>query len=289
MNFISRNKNVLSLMFMVLFSFTSMAVQTGVQFSVKGIVSVAVSPFQKIFHGTYSTIERLWAGLTELNYLRDELARTRARLEQYEAVSQNLDEIKKENQRLRQLLGFDQKSPFQVIPAEVIAKNPDNYFQLLIVNKGSSDGVKRFMPVVAYHKGKQAVVGKVVEVRWNLSKIVPITDSQSLVGVMLQSNRYVGLLKGMQPGQKLLTMDYVSSSAEIALGEEVISSGHGGLFPKGLLVGTVRELQKFPASGFRQCLVEPHIDFGKLDQVLIIKKNLDQELQDFLKKKDKKN
>lgn len=280
MGFFSRNRIFVSFTFMVLFSLSSMAVRSGMELSVKSVVTVTISPFQHLFHATYSTVEQLWAGLTELNTLRQELKQTRQRLEQYEGVAQNLEEIKRENRRLRELLGYKKRSLYPVIAAEVISKNPDNYYRVLILNKGSWHGVKKNMPVVAYQGGEQALVGRVAEVQVNLSKIMPVIDPRSRFGGLLQKNRYVGLLSGKYPRRSLLKMDYISSSAQhIEKGEEVITSGQGGLFPKGLLVGRVHKVDERASAGFIHCLVKPHIDFAKLDQVLIIQKKLDEKLQ----------
>lgn len=278
MEFLSRHRLFLSFLFIFLFSLGNLSRSSSIEMSFEGVLLVIISPFQKFFHYSYNTVGRLWAGITELNYLQEELASTRKKLEKYEDAAQSLNEIKRENDRLRQLLGYKERSSYEVIPAEILAKNPDNFYRVIIVNKGSSDGVKKYMPVISYHNGEKAIVGKVLEVRWNISLIHPVIDSMFKMGVMLENSRYVGLLTGNAPVSSLLRIDYISSHADISANENVLSSGEGGIFPKGLLVGKISKVEDFKAGGYKQAYVQPQIDFGNLDQVLIIKKDLNQQL-----------
>jgi len=277
MDFIARNRIFLSLLFIILFSTTNLARKSDVEFSFEGILVVTISPFQKLFHGTYKIVGQLWAGITELNYLREELDKTRQKLQSYEEVAQSLKEIKKENEELRKLLGYRERLPYKAIPAEIIAKNPDNFFRVFIVNKGSSSGIKKFMPVVSYSNGEKAVVGKIIEVRWNVSLVQPIIDSMSRIGVLLDQTRYVGLMSGHAPLDQKLRIDYISMNAAFKAGESVLTSGDGGIFPKGLLVGKVESLTENRSAGYKQAIVTPAIDFGNLDQVLIIQKEVDKD------------
>ena len=105
------------------------------------------------------------AGFSELTEVRNELQKTREKLQKYESVSEELTEIKKENERLRSLLGMKENIPYESIAASIISKDPDNWFRTLIINKGSSHGVKVNMPVIAFKDGQKSVVGKIVEVR----------------------------------------------------------------------------------------------------------------------------
>lgn len=247
-----------------------------------------VSPFQKLFHSSYKTVGQLWSGITELNYLKEELRLTRKNLEEYEEAAQSLTEMKNENDRLRRLLGFKDRVPFKVIPAEVIAKSPDNFFRILIINKGSTDGVEKYMPVVAYYNGEKAIVGKIIEVRWNISKVLPIIDGLSKIGATLQKSRFVGLLSGNAPIDDNLTMQYIDPNAPLEKNEMVVTSGEGGIFPRGLLIGRVMRFENFISGGFKKCIIKPHLEFGSIDQVLVIKKKIDEELSHFLNPEGKK-
>jgi rod shape-determining protein MreC len=107
-------------------------------------------PFQKAYYSVQQGVHMLWAGFTELGDVRDELVRTREKLQHYEAVAEELGEIKKENERLRQLLDMQQRVEYASISATIISKDPDNWFRTIVINRGEADGVRVNMPVIAF-------------------------------------------------------------------------------------------------------------------------------------------
>jgi rod shape-determining protein MreC len=219
------------------------------------------------FHGVGS-----WNSIGELKKIREELEQARIKLLEYERVSRSLTELRRENEQLKEQLGFSRALPYKQIPAQLIARDPGNEFSTLVLNKGARQGVRRDMPVIAFQGGLQGLVGKVVLAGLTTSTVKPITDPASHVAARLQSSRYDGLVTGGLVGSGGLVMRYVNKLAtnEIQYGELVISSGLGGLFPQGIHIGRVRQMQAKAYEASLTLEVEPIVDFSRLEYVFVL-------------------
>jgi len=230
------------------------------------------SVFQLSVHAVGDWFTNTVTSIRELRRLRSELQEARDRLMEYERVSRDLAELRRENEELRDQLGFAQALPFRYIAAQVIARDPGSQFSTITVNRGSMHGMRAGMPVIAFQGGLQGLVGRVVLVSLASSIVQPITDPNSFVAARLQISRFDGLVAGSQGGADRLTMSYVKKLAvnEVQYGELVITSGMGQLFPEGIHIGRVREMT---AKGYEASLeleVEPIVDFSRLEFVYII-------------------
>jgi len=262
-----------------LFCIISLSIQSStLVLTLEGVISAITMPFQKAYDGAQSGVSRLWAGFTELTEVRDELKKTRSNLQKYESMAGEMSELKRENDRLRELLGMKERVEYASIPATIISKDPDNWFRTIIINKGSGDGIKVNMPVIAYQGGQKAVVGTVIEVRGSISRIAPIISPTVRIGVKLQESRFPGLLCGYSGNSNLCKMDYISRAAYIRFGDMVITSGQGGVFPPGLLVGTVIKSYSLESSAYQRAIIKPVIDYNLVEDVFVIKKDLDKDL-----------
>ncbi len=272
-SFVRKNKNgvtftvilVLCLL-MMLFSNRNVVLQP------KKVGQSFFSLFQLSIHAIADWFSGTWNSIGELKRLRSELDEAREKLVEYERVSRNLTELRRENQVLREQLGFSQAIAFRYISAQVIARDPGNQFSTIMVNRGSVHGMRQGMPVIAFQGGLQGLVGRVVLVSLSTAIVQPITDPNSFVAARLQTSRFDGLVAGSQGGSGLLTMSYVKRLAlnEVQYGELVITSGMGQLFPEGIHIGRVREMT---AKGYEASLeleVEPIVDFSRLEYVFII-------------------
>jgi rod shape-determining protein MreC len=284
LDFIIRFRSILALIFFSLFCLISMSVYSSkFSLSVEGVGSAFILPFQKGYHSMQQGIHMLWAGFTELNDVRDELDKTRKQLQKYEAASEELDQIKSENQQLRSMLGMKAKVGYDSIPGMIISKDPDNWFRTIIVNRGSNDGVKVNMPVLGYNGDMKAIIGKVVDVKTSVCRILPIISPELKIGVMMQDSRYPGLLTGYSANSVLCRVDFLSRSAQLKPDDVVITSGQGGIFPQGLVVGKIQKVIAYKTSSFQQVVVKPIIDYEQLDQVFIIREEPDSEIMQLLK------
>ncbi len=279
MEFLERNKTVVAFIGFTLFCIISLSVQsTTFTLTLEGIGSAFVMPFQKGYDSLQGGLKKMWAGFTELSQVREELKKTREKLQRYESLTEEFSEVKRENERLRNLLGMKERITFESVPASIISKDPDNWFRTLIINRGTSDGIKENMPVIAFRQGQKAIVGKIIEARMSISRIQPIISSDLRLGVQLQESRYPGLLYGYSSNTGLCKVDYISRAARIKKGDVVITSGQGGIFPPGMLVGRVVKSEILESSAYQRAIVVPIIDYHLVEEVFVIKRDPDGEI-----------
>lgn len=236
----------------------------------KAVGQTFFSVFQISFNAVGRWFAGTWNSIGELRKMRAELEAARDKLVEYERASRDLTELRRENQTLRQQLGFAESLTYRYIPAKVIAKDPGNQFATIVLNRGSRQGVRGGLPVVAFQSGLQGLVGRVVLTGLLTATIQPITDPGSYVAARLANARFDGLVSGT--GSGTLLMSYVKKLAlqEVQYGELVITSGMGQVFPEGIHIGRVREMQ---AKGYEASLeleVEPIVDFSRLEYVFIL-------------------
>ncbi len=174
-------------------------------------------------------------------------------------------EIQLKNQRLQKLLEFKKHTSYKLIPVELSAYSPQNFFKTVYINKGRQSGVKKGMGVV----NVQGLVGRVVEVYSNYSKVLLIVDKRSKVGVRVQRTRDIGILQGKGSPVECELL-YILNRADVKKGDRVVTSGLGGLFPSGILVGYISDIKKNPGYLFQRVIVKPAVDFGKLEELFLV-------------------
>lgn len=178
----------------------------------------------------------------------------------------SLKEFSKENDRLRKLLDFKRKSPFTTVAARVIGRDSANWISALMIDKGRRDNLKVGMSVI----GEAGLVGKIVEVGRSTSKALLINDPNLKVAALIHGSRDEGVISGALQG--ICRMYFVSLESEVEVDDMVITSGLGGIFPKGLLIGRVIDVDVDPSGLMKSCLIQPAASLSRLEEVLIIVK-----------------
>ncbi|MFQ5847114.1 MAG: rod shape-determining protein MreC [Candidatus Methylomirabilales bacterium] len=224
----------------------------------------SVTPFLKATTYVKRTTQEIWDNYVDLRDVRQENLRLHEEIQALQGRLRVLEESGRENQRLKGLLGLRERTPFQVVPAVVVGKDATNWFHSLLIDQGSRHGIERHMAVI----GPGGLVGQVVDVSLSSARIQLITDPVSSVGVLLQSSRVTGLLMGARSGG--LRIRYLPVRAEIRVGEVVITSGLGGVYPKGILVGKVTAADRRSGALFQETTVDPSVDFSRLEEVLVV-------------------
>jgi rod shape-determining protein MreC len=173
------------------------------------------------------------------------------------------EELRLENERLRRLLGFAEATTVRTLAARVIAEDASSWFRTIEIDRGLADGVAEGMPVA----NAAGLVGRVVRCTPHASRVLLITDASSAVAVLVQDQRIRGVCRGQGGG---LALDYASVEETIQVGDGVVTSGMGGVFPKGLVVGYVRSVNLEQFGLFQTVEVEPAVDFSHLEEVLVL-------------------
>ncbi len=223
-----------------------------------------LSPFQKLYYSSVRAVRDLAKNYVFLVHLREKNEELSRRVVELERQNAELAEMAIANERLRRLLDFKEKIPKPTLPAELIGEDASSWFQTITINQGKIDGVRKGMVVVA----AEGLVGHVIHTSRDVSKVLLITDYNSSVDAIGQVSRARGIVQGKEGNR--CDLNYVSRRDDVAMGERVITSGLGGRFPKGLIVGTVSTVEKNPYGVFQKVEVTPAVDFRKLEEVFVI-------------------
>jgi len=242
------------------------------------LVIEIIAPFQKFINKTINITEGLWLKYFGLINIHNENMRMKRDLDSLKRENYLYQEALSTNQRLQQLLQFKNTTDQPVIAAQVIGMDPTGWFQSVIIDKGKNAGIKLNMPVV----NADGVVGKLVAVSYNYSKVLLIIDQNSAVDCIIQRSRDNGIVKGLS--SKVCTLDYVLKASDVHVGDIVVTSGLGGIFPKGIPVGEVIDVQDPAGELFKEIKIKPVVDFSKLEELLIILK--EDPLANYLTEKD---
>lgn len=228
--------------------------------------------FQKGFTGFFRWFGDTAGSIRQLRAVRDELAVARERLQEMDRVTREIVELRRQNSALLEQLGFAQSLPAGRIAAGVIARDTDNLFSTITIDKGALQGVREGMPVVAWQGDLEGLVGKVVRVGRGASHILPLYDPQCLVSARLDKSRHEGLIGGLGKDRHTVLMRYVRKTAAplIEYGDIVVTAGLGGLYPRGINIGRIREVNAPAYESSLELSVEPVIDFDRLETVFLL-------------------
>ena len=216
--------------------------------------------------------------------LKKEIETLRDQLEENKGLNWKVTELTEENKRLRDILALRPKSRYEIVQAKVISNNPDNWFKTIIIDKGNADGLQNYMPVVSnqieltqeeagqkYRGHVEGLVGKIIQVNENSSRVLLISNSYSRLGVIIERTGHWALLEGQSPSSDLPLLRYINLKIKLREGDKIITSGNQGIFPKGIAIGYIAGKPK-RQNTFQEVRVQPFLDFQRLDYVYIIKK-----------------
>jgi len=169
-----------------------------------------------------------------------------------------------EGLRLQKLLALKDGFPYRTVAARVIDSDRTSLFKTLLINKGTSEGLRVGLAVLS----DQGVVGRIIETSWHASRVLLLIDENSNIDALIQRSRAQGILQGA--GAAGGNLKYISRTEEVLTGDVVLSSGLAGVFPKGLLLGTVTGVSRKEGGLFQKIDVAPAVDFGKLEEVMAV-------------------
>jgi rod shape-determining protein MreC len=232
----------------------------------KDALGFCVSPIQKILKKTSDKTENFLHFLGTIKYLNQENEILKKENKKLTAEIAELKEISWENKLLRKQLDLSPREDLKLISSFIIDKSSPELGQYIIIDKGRNSGIEKNQAVIA---SSGILVGKVIEVSSKTSKIFLITDVNSSVSAIIQKTRASGIVKGKH-GTGLI-MEMIPRGEEIKSEETVVTSGLEGFFPKGLLIGEIKEVISSPSSIFQKAIIEPAINIHELEMVFIVK------------------
>lgn len=187
------------------------------------------------------------------------------RVDQLLSDNTKLKEMLRENELLRQEVGFQYEHHYVTVPTAVIGRSTDPGLQTVEINVGENRGIAKDMPVIL---GDGLLVGRVTVVGFNSSTVLLLNDRQSIVNAVIQDTRASGIVRGKH-GLELL-MDSIPQNEAIEAGQSVVTSGLGGGFPAGLLIGEIKEVQESSNELFKEARLLPAVNFDRLEIVFVL-------------------
>ncbi|CAG0988627.1 Cell shape-determining protein MreC [Geobacteraceae bacterium] len=228
------------------------------------VVLNVFSPVHNVGAGVGDFFSTVWNDYIDLVDVRTENKQLREAVKTLNSrVIENREAVR-ENERLRMLLDLKAIQRAPSVAAMVIGEDSSPWFKTLVINRGSVDGLQEGMPVVAAN----GVVGQVVKVAAGSSRVLLLTDNASGIASVVQRSRARGVVKGK--GGSLCSLEFSLRDEDVKVGDVVVTSGIGGIFPKGLVVGEVTMVKKGEYGIFQTINVRPAVNMAKLEEVLVL-------------------
>ncbi len=234
---------------------------------IESVVNSIVTPIQRVFVDLKNKIQKNSAYFSDIETLQNENKELREKNSELETQLRELESIKADNAILQEYMNLTQKyADYNVIPAYVINRDVSNFSSNLVINVGKKDGVQPNMTVIA----DKGVVGHIISVTENTAKVQVIVDSASTVSCNISTTEQSIICKGTLENNQILRVSYIPPDAELIQGDNVYTSGLGGIYRKGILIGTIDGIITTRNVTDRYATIKPAVDFSNIDTVLVI-------------------
>lgn len=228
------------------------------------IVLETVAPVRKGLSASVQSVRDAWLRYVLLVGIEEDNKNLNKKINELKAILIQYQEGYLEAQRLKKLLSFTDDYNYRFIHARVIGREQAALSKTVLIDKGTIHGLKAGMPVLV----PPGLIGRLVDVSWHASKVLLLMDENSNIDALVQRTRVQGIISGA--GSRGYILKYVSKTQDVREGDVVVSSGMGGIFPKGLLIGQVGHVDRLEASLFLKINVAPFVDFSKLEEVSVL-------------------
>ena len=204
---------------------------------------------------------------SDITTLKEENEKLKEKNSELEKSLRDKEIIKSENETLKEYVNLkDKYTEYSTVPAYIINKDTSNYSDILVINVGANDGIKVDMAVIA----NEGLVGHVISVTDSTAKVQTLLDTASAVSSVVGSSRDNIIVRGTLDNKKMLKATYIPTSASLLEGDKIETSGLGGIYPKGIIIGTIKEINNTKNLTNRYAMVEPAVNFNKIETVLVI-------------------
>jgi len=238
--------------------------------AIEQTISYVIIPVQNGVNEVGDWIYSKYDFLRNLNDLEKMNTELKQELDQLQYENHILEQNKIELERLRKLYELDKRyADYPKIGAQVIGKDPSNWYNTLIINKGTDDGLKENMVVLAGN----GLVGHITKVGANFATVQTIINDNVNVSGKIMRTSDLCIVKGDQTlvsEEAFARVEYILDSANIVKGDEVVTSHLGGIYPPGIMIGTIKEIEDDPHQMTKKAILEPVVDFKHIEEVLVI-------------------
>jgi len=229
-----------------------------------------VSPFLKTGSGIKKSISSVSTGLKTLEEVERDNASLKVENRSLKATNQALRDVEHEVNRLRRALAYRERSVFKLVPAEIVTRDSSTWWRTMTINRGKNDHIETDMPVVT----DEGLVGKTTTVGDSISIVLLISDENCRVAATVEGSKEQGIVLGERVNASVtpgLDLNFLTKQAALQPGMKVYTSGVGGVFPSGLLIGTVQSFRVRELDG--QARIVPAVDLAHLEDVFVVTGN----------------
>ena len=229
-----------------------------------------ISPFLNTGSGLKKSITSVSTGLKTLDEVESDNASLKVENRSLRATNQALRDVEHEVNRLRRALAYRERSVFRLVPAEIVTRDSSTWWRTVTINRGKSDRIESDMPVVT----DEGLVGKTTTVGDNISIVLLLSDENCRVAATVEGTREQGIVSGERVSGSvtpLLDLNFLTKQANLQPGMKAYTSGVGGVFPSGLLIGQVQSFRARELDG--QARIAPAVDLSHLEDVFVVTGN----------------
>ena len=234
---------------------------------VESLGTQVLAPVQSGVSGLLGQVEEVSGVVRKMGEIARQNDQYRDEIDRLQAEIARLRELEVENRDLRNLLGLKQRtSAGELLPVRVIARDPSPYVQMITVDRGTEDGIREGMTVIAW----RGVVGRITRAGPTSSKVLLITDVNSSISGRIQGTeqRVTGMIRGRAEGG--LLMQHIPQEESLQTGDTVVTSDLGGVMPEGLVVGQIVQIRRKDVDVFQEALIEPAADLRRLERLYVL-------------------
>lgn len=231
----------------------------------KEFLSITATPLQKVLIGARGAVSDVWHGYMSLAGTKVENDELKKRIIELETENTGLKEEIRLNSRIQELADFKKALPYETIIAGMVGYNMELWARTVTIDKGKAESIEKDRAVIS----PLGVVGRIIHVNNHTSRVLLNTDLRSNIDVLVERTRVKGVIEG--DGANGLVLKYIRQTDDVGLGDTIITSGISGVFPKGLVVGTVTEIKKGQDNFFSHIAVTPKADVMRIEEVMVLK------------------
>lgn len=228
------------------------------------IVTEVISPMQEGLASSKKNLSSLWDNYLSIVNTSKENTVLKKQISRLESDLTSMEEIRKENLRLKRLLSFSDEQSHTKVMAQVVGWDSANEFKVIRLNKGTRHGIKTMSPVITDH----GLVGYVYRATENYADVLTILDQNNRVDIVVERTRTHGIVEGVFNFK--CALKYIMRNEPVEVGDKLITAGVGGIYPKGIKVGMITNITKENFGMTLSVEVVPSVDFDKLEEVLVL-------------------